>query len=46
MVRHTVACFVKGHTYIRTGARPGHNEYVCIRCGHTLLFELDRDPYA
>jgi hypothetical protein len=45
-VRHTLSCFFSGHTYIRTGTRDGHNEYVCDRCGHPLLFAVDRDPYA
>jgi DNA-directed RNA polymerase subunit RPC12/RpoP len=44
--RHVLGCFLRHHTYERTGARGGHNEYTCIRCGHPLLFEADRDPYA
>jgi DNA-directed RNA polymerase subunit RPC12/RpoP len=28
------------------GTRDGHNEYMCQQCGHPLLFEIDRDPYA
>jgi transposase-like protein len=45
-VRHTLSCFLKGHTYVRTGSRREHNEYVCIRCGHPLLFRIGHDPYA
>jgi DNA-directed RNA polymerase subunit RPC12/RpoP len=45
-VRHTVSCFLKGHTYVRTATRHEHNEYVCIRCGHPLLFRVGHDPYA
>ena len=45
-VRHTLSCFFGGHTYVPTGTRHGHNEYVCDRCGHPLLFEQERDPYA
>ena len=29
-----------------TAVRAGHNEYVCVRCGHPLLFETASDPYA
>ena len=45
-VSHTVSCFVAGHRYIRIAVRFDHNEYVCIRCGHPLLFRVDRDPYS
>lgn len=26
--------------------RDGHNEYVCVRCGHPLLFTCADDPWA
>ena len=45
-VSHTVSCFLAGHRYIRIAVRSGHNEYVCVRCGHPLLFRIDRDPYS
>jgi DNA-directed RNA polymerase subunit RPC12/RpoP len=44
--RHVLGCFLRHHTYVPTGAREGHNEYTCLRCGHPLLFEVDGDPYA
>jgi DNA-directed RNA polymerase subunit RPC12/RpoP len=28
------------------GERELHNEYVCLKCGHTLLFEQQTDPHA
>lgn len=45
-VRHTLSCFLGHHTYKRLTDRDNHHEYVCIRCGHPLLFEAARDPYA
>jgi hypothetical protein len=45
-VSHTVSCFLFGHRYTRMARRDGHNEYVCRQCGHPLLFEVGRDPYA
>lgn len=45
-VRHTLACFFRHHTYVRTGERDGHQEYVCTRCGHPLLFLTGAAPYA
>jgi DNA-directed RNA polymerase subunit RPC12/RpoP len=44
--RHVLGCFLRHHTYVRSGARDGHHEYTCVRCGHPLLFEAGRDPYA
>ena len=44
-VRHTLSCFVGHHTYERLIERDGHHEYVCVQCGHPLLFETDKDPY-
>jgi DNA-directed RNA polymerase subunit RPC12/RpoP len=45
-ISHTVSCFLFGHHYVKAGARDGHHEYVCFPCGHPLLFEAARDPYA
>jgi hypothetical protein len=45
-IRHTVSCFLRHHSYVRVAVRDGHNEYVCVRCGHPLLFEPAGDPYA
>ena len=43
---HTLSCFFGSHHYLPVAQRAGHNEYVCERCGHPLLFELARDPYS
>ena len=45
-VAHTLSCFFGWHHYIAVASRAAHNEYVCERCGHPLLFELARDPYS
>jgi len=45
-ISHTPSCFLFGHSYVPMGDRSGHNEYVCTRCGHPLLFELQSDPYG
>lgn len=45
-VRHTLSCFLGHHTYERLTQRHGYNEYVCVRCGHPLLFRIPTDPYA
>ena len=45
-VAHTLSCFFGWHHYLAVGMRAGHNEYVCERCGHSLLFELTSDPYS
>src|SRR5688572_18100726 len=44
-VRHTLSCFLGHHTYKKLIERDGHTEYVCVQCGHPLLFQTDRDPY-
>jgi hypothetical protein len=44
-ISHTVSCFLCGHTYHPIGVREGHNEYVCVRCGHPLLFFVASDTY-
>lgn len=45
-VAHTLSCFFGWHHYLARGTRAQHNEYVCERCGHTLLFPLESDPYS
>ena len=44
-VRHTLSCFLGHHHYRWTAVRHRHNEYVCVRCGHPLLFDARSDPY-
>lgn len=44
-VGHTLACFLRVHSYDLLAERDGHREYVCVRCGHPLLFRADADPY-
>ena len=45
-VAHTLRCFFGWHHYIPVATRAAHNEYVCERCGHPLLFEHAHDPYS
>jgi hypothetical protein len=45
-VRHTLSCFLGHHTYKRLIDRDGCHEYVCVQCGHPLLFREEADPYA
>src|SRR5689334_24917135 len=45
-VAHSLACFFGWHHYVAQGMRAQHNEYVCERCGHSLLFELGSDPHS
>jgi DNA-directed RNA polymerase subunit RPC12/RpoP len=45
-VAHTLSCFFGWHHYIPVGRRADHNEYVCERCGHPLLFKSAFDPYS
>ena len=45
-VRHTLSCFLRHHTYVRLADRDGVHEYVCIRCGHPLVFPSGADPFA
>jgi DNA-directed RNA polymerase subunit RPC12/RpoP len=45
-VGHTFSCFFGGHTYRKGGMRDGHQEYLCVRCGHPLLFHAESDPYS
>lgn len=44
--RHVLSCFFRHHTYVPAGARQAHAEYMCVDCGHPLLFPRGRDPYA
>jgi DNA-directed RNA polymerase subunit RPC12/RpoP len=37
---------VRHHTYVRLADRDGVHEYVCVRCGHPLLFAAGADPFA
>jgi len=45
-VAHTLSCFLGWHHYVPVARRAAHNEYVCERCGHPLLFAVARDPYS
>lgn len=45
-VRHTLSCFLRHHTYVRLADRDGVREYVCVRCGHPLVFREGEDPFA
>jgi hypothetical protein len=45
-VRHTLSCFLRHHTYVKSGERDGHDEYMCTRCGHPLLFRSGQTAYA
>jgi hypothetical protein len=45
-VRHTLSCFLGKHDYEKLADRHGCHEYVCRQCGHPLLFDAARDPYA
>lgn len=45
-VRHTLSCFLRHHTYVRLADRDGVHEYVCVRCGHPLVFPADADRFA
>lgn len=45
-VRHTLSCFLLGHTYRPLTERDGHREYLCAHCGHTMLFSPTQDPLA
>src|SRR5690242_12417451 len=45
-VRHTLSCFLRHHTYVRLADRDGVHEYVCVRCGHPLVFPAGTDRFA
>jgi hypothetical protein len=45
-VRHTLACFLRHHTYVRLSDRDGVHEYVCVRCGHPLVYPSVTDRFA
>jgi DNA-directed RNA polymerase subunit RPC12/RpoP len=44
-VRHTLSCFLRHHTYVRLCDRDGVHEYVCVRCGHPLVFAAGADRF-
>jgi hypothetical protein len=44
-VRHTLSCFLGSHTYTPLTDRDGCREYVCVQCGHPLVFRDGADPY-
>jgi hypothetical protein len=44
-VRHTLSCFLGHHTYTPLTDRDGCREYVCVQCGHPLMFRDGADPY-
>lgn len=45
-VRHTLGCFLRHHTYERLADRDGVHEYVCVRCGHPLVYPETSDPFT
>ena len=45
-IRHNIACFFRGHRYLKLSERDAHAEYVCTQCGHPLLFEAAHSFYA
>jgi hypothetical protein len=45
-VRHTLSCFLGHHVYKRLIDRDACHEYVCVQCGHPLLYPADADPYT
>ena len=44
-VRHTLSCFLGHHRYEPLVDRDGSREYVCVQCGHPLVFRDHQDPY-
>jgi hypothetical protein len=44
-VRHTLSCFLGKHSYRRLADRDGCREYVCVQCGHPLVYPHDNNPY-
>jgi hypothetical protein len=44
-VRHTLSCFLGTHSYERLTERHGCHEYVCVQCGHPLVYPHGHDPY-
>jgi DNA-directed RNA polymerase subunit RPC12/RpoP len=44
-IAHTLSCFFGKHHYVPIATRAAHHEYLCGKCGHSLLFELARNPH-
>src|SRR5215207_3224638 len=44
-VRHTLSCFLGKHTYVQLADRDGCREYVCVQCGHPLVYPERSNPY-
>ena len=44
-IRHILSCFFGGHSYIFLGSRDHHDEYMCTRCGHPLLFSVEKNIF-
>lgn len=45
-IRHILGCFFGGHTYTFLGSRNNHDEYMCTRCGHPLLFHKEENTFS
>ena len=45
-VRHTLSCFLRHHTYVRLADRDRAHEYVCVKCGHPLVYPAGTDPFT
>ena len=45
-VRHMLSCFLRHHTYVRLADRDGVHEYVCVRCGHPLVYPAETDRFS
>lgn len=44
-IRHVVSCFLAGHQYSFVQTRNEHDEFSCSKCGHPLLFRIDRNAH-
>ena len=45
-IRHILSCFFGGHNYTFLGTRQDHDEYMCTRCGHPLMFRAEENAFA
>ena len=45
-IRHILSCFFLGHCYVFLSSRDQHDEYMCTRCGHPLLFRIEENTFA